>query len=308
MYDFNEQQGAGDNSKPDHKEGADKAQPGKPSCGGSSHSSSSHSSSGGWDDDCGCGSTPSTYSGDVVYSRLPEKTDSESETVFAEQAQDGDSSDAASDLSPAEREELFDGLVRSQQPDPDDSSSSSSSTPETVAQNPQNPMQWTLVDLNSSCDKPGCDPESCDSEDCDTTEEYDRSEYEYAGSDRDAALTFASNDAKEYAYSDLPPAPAPFVPGESQKLEGGAAKAKKAAKAKEPKKAAAKKAKTTKAGVKKTATKAAAKGKKGAKKTATKASSKKAAKKPAAKSKKSAADPTQPLPLNDPHFPREQAA
>jgi hypothetical protein len=305
MYDFNEQQGEGQNPKPDHKDGADKSK--SSSCGGSSsHSShSSHSSSQGWDDDCGCGSTPSTYSGDVVYSRLPEKTDSESETVFAEQ----DSSSAGeSSLSPEQREELFDGLVRSQQPDPDASSSSSSA--ETVAQNPQNPMQWTLVDLNSSCDKPGCDPEACDSEDCDTTEEYDRSEYEYAGAggDRDPALTFASNDAKEYAFSELPPAPAPFVPGESQKLEGGAAKAKKAAKAKEPKKAAAKKAKTTKAGAKKTATKA--KAKKGAKKTATKAASKKGAKKPAAaKSKKAAAtDPSHPVPLNDPHFPREQAA
>ena len=300
MNDFNEQQG--DESKSEQK---DRAGQSRSSCGGGS-GSPSH----GWDDGCGCGSTPSTHSTDFGYSRSPDPA--ESETVFADQSDAGSSIDAASNLTAEEREELWDGLVRSQQPDPA-SSSSTTSTPvtETVA---KNPMQWTLVDLTSSCDKPGCDPAACDSEDCDTNEEYDRTEYEYAGAGdgRAPAVTFDSDESRDYAFSEGPsPAPTAFEPSEPQarELAVEAAKPKKAVKVKQPAaaKATAKKAKTTKAGAKKAATKA--KAKKGAKKATTKAASKKAAKKPASKAKKSAAtNPVQPLPLHDPHFPHEQAA
>ncbi len=325
MNDHNEQQLSGDQPKK-HQYGQSNGA--NASCGSDGADSQS------WDS-CSCddetrGSAPAD---ELVFSQSgPMQT----ETVFAPQTP---AESPAARVDAADQQALWEDLVRSQQPE---RSASGEIIPVAVA---KNPMQWTLVDLTSSgCSVPGCNPETCDEADCDTTDAYDRSEYELpeytVASGRAPAVTFSMDDNREFAFQDGPsPAPTAFVPSQqdpapqpeavkpkkratgkkagtkvtvtgadtdaqSPQLETSAAETKRA----KGKKAMAKKAKSTKAGGKKAAAKKTT-AKKGAKKPAKGAKKTTAKKSGATRAKKGAAqDPSQPLPINDPNFPRTQAA
>jgi len=292
MIDFNEQQESGEEPKGEQSKGEQD----RSSCGSKAGPSRS------WEschcDDEGAGSTNSS---DLLRSLGSQPPSAESNAP------------PASEVTPAERDDMWQDLVHSQQSAPEDASSSDrGDLTEGVA---KTPMQWTLVDLSTSgCDKPGCDPVTCDSAECDTTDAYDGPEYEpvrhdlpeYATSGRAPAVTFDADNSPEYGYKDEPaPAPVAFESFEPETPRAETLTAKKTTaagkrdkKAAEPKKAKAKKGAKKVAGKKATAKKAAKKGpaKKGAKKPA------------AAKSKKAGAKTSAPQPETDPNFPRVQAA
>ena len=260
-----------------------------------------------------------------------------SETVFPEQTAGGSTPVCAANVDAAEQEQLWDSLVQSQQPAAkteglweDLVRSQQPATDKTelwqalvrsqgvgrssterarlgdVVTRPA--MQWTLVDLTAGASDAIGDDED-DAGELDTTDAYDRGEYEmpdYATSTTSSPARSEGDFVPELAFNDGPsPAPAPFVPAESEAPKAEEVKAKKAAAKKTTKKAAAKK-KTTKAAGKKAATKKAT-AKKGARKPAAKKTAKKTT---ARRTKKSAATETGsiPLPTNDPTFPRIQAA
>ena len=296
MFDYKEQQVSGEDPKSDQSSAEAKSA----SCGGGEPLP--------WESrSCGCGAPESSTSTDLGFSNGSQPT--QTETVFAEQNHASSSEPVtaplAAHIDAAEKTELWEELVQSQEP-----SATDGAVPVTVA---RNPMQWTLVDLTAGmCDKPGCDPLTCDSEDCEMEDEYDRAEYDRAGYEMPGytpavavtpAASFDAEDAPEYAFQDSPaPAPVAFEPAPELAPRAETESAKKPAAAKKTKKAEAPK-------------KAAAKGKKAAKKpaakkTVKKAASKKAtkAKKPATRSKKGGAKTSLPLPTSDPNFPRVQAA